>query len=299
MGFVRAVVYAALSLTLTLPAAAQVRRPAPPPAPVDDMWPWPAPDPRSWWEDKWPVAPEAADPLAGRRVGRTGRPAPIDNGIDPLLYRLWALPPLQQQVVQNNEMIIEVWVRPTSSVRQSMARLTVRKDDRVFIQGRAGLGCCEPGIARRVGFDAELAAGSAARFAALRDDPLWNAPREVRVDEGGGASEALCVDGTAYDLTLVTPGRSRSVRRACDNAEVGQAAEVLQAVLGAAMGHEPRFDVIYNGRVDFSAARSAYQSLIAEGGSLRPATRSRPQPPDFPPPQEEDSPTTGPSNPAP
>lgn len=275
---VRAVSCLALSLILSLPAAAQTRRPAPPPAPADDMWPWPAPDPRTWWEDKWPTPPEAAAPLAGRRVGRTGRPAPIDNGIDALLYRLWGLPPLQQQVVQGGEVIIEVWVRPTSSVRQSVARVTVRKDGKAFVQGRAGLGCCEPGIARRVGFDAELPAGSAARFLALAEDSLWAAPREVRVDEGGGASEALCVDGAAYDLTLVTPGRSRTVRRACDNAEIGQAADVLQAVLGAAIGHEPRFDVIYEGSIDFSAARRAYQGLVAEGGSLKTAPRSRAQP---------------------
>jgi hypothetical protein len=292
LGFIRAAAYLSALLLLTGPAAAQPR--TPPPAPADDIWPWPPPDPREWWTEKRPTPPEAADPLAGRRVGRTGRPAPIDNGIDALLYRLWGLPPLQQQVVQNGEMIVEVWVRPTSSVRQVLARLTVRKDGEAFIQGRAGLGCCEPGIARRVGFDARIPPGSASRLLALRDDPLWNAPREVRVDEGGGAADALCVDGSAYDLTLVVAGRSRSVRRACDNAEVGQAAEVLQTVLGAALGHEPRFDVIFSGRADFSTPARAYQQLIADGGALKPAPNSRPQPPAFAPPPDDEPPSSNP-----
>ena len=156
-------------------------------------------------------------------------------------------------------------------------------------RARAGLGCCEPGIARRVGFDAELPAGSAAKFLALRDDPLWDAPREVRVAEGLDAADALCVDGTSYDLTLVVPGKSRSVRRACDSAEVGQAADVLEAALSAALGHEPRFDVIYPTGASFETARAAYRQLVAEGGQLKPAPRSRPQPPTFQPPAVEEA----------
>ncbi len=81
-----------------------------------------------------------------------------------------------------------------------------------------------------MGFDAELPPGSAGAFQALRNHPLWSAPRDVRVAEGGGAADAVCVDGTAYDLTLLVPGRSRSVRRACDNAEAGQAADILEPV---------------------------------------------------------------------
>lgn len=250
-------------------------------------WPWPPPDPKSWWDDKWPVADEAADPLAGRRLGRRERLPVIDNGYDPLLYRLWGMQPLQNQILRPGEMIVEVAVRPTTSARQTLIRATVRRDGKAFIQVRAGLGCCEPGIARRVGFDAETPPGSAEKLLALREDPLWTAPREVRVDYGSGAADALCVEGTSYDLTLLVPGQSRSVRRACDVAEIGQAADVLETMLGFALGHEPRIDVIYPGGASFATARAAYRDLAAEGGQLKAAPNSRPQPPAFPaPPQE-------------
>lgn len=267
------------------PTQAQ-RRPAPI-QPEFNSWPWPPPDPKSWWDDKWPKVPEAADPLAGRRLGRSDRPTPVDNGYDPLLYRLWGLQPLQNQVVRGGEMILEVAVRPSTSVRQSLIRITVRRDGEVFVQGRAGLGCCEAEIGRFVRFDVKGPAGSAGRFQALRDLPLWDAPRDVRVSEGGGASDAVCIDGTAYGLTLLVPGRSRSLRRACDSAEVGQAAQVLEAVFAAALGHDPRFDVIFPGGADFSEARLAYEELIAQGGTLRPAPNSRPQAADVAPPAEE------------
>lgn len=269
-------------LSLAAPALAQSPTPSPPAA-AADAWPWPPPDPKSWWDEKWPVPAEAADPLAGRRTGRGEPTIVIDNGYDPLLYRLWALPPLQNQILRGGEMILEVAIRPSTSARQSLIRVTVRRDGKVFVQARAGLGCCEPGIARRVGFDAELPAGSAAKFLALREDPLWAAPREVRVAEATDTADALCIDGTSYDLTLVVPGKSRSVRRACDSAEVGQAADVLEAALGAALGHEPRFDVIYPTGASFASARSAYRQLVAEGGQLKPAPHSRPQPPTFQP----------------
>lgn len=282
-------------LSLALPAWAQT-----PPSPTTtpeiparadpvpaDIWPWPPPDPKTWWDEPWPKLEETADPLGDRRLGRNERPIVIDNGYDPLLYRLWALMPLQNQVLRSGEMILEVSVRPATSTRQSLVRIIVRRDGKAFVQARAGLGCCEAGIARRVGFDAELPEGSASKFLALRDDPLWDAPREVRVAEGTDAADALCVDGTSYDLTLVVPGRSRSVRRACDSAEVGQAADVLEAALGAALGHEPRFDAIYPSGASFASARADYQRLTAEGGQLKPAPHSRPQPPAFQPPAVE------------
>jgi hypothetical protein len=272
-------------LLLTVPAAAQTPAPSPPPAgasPTDD-WPWPAPDPKTWWEDEWPKPPEAADPLAGRRLSRGERLVAIDNGYDPLLYRLWRLMPLQTQVLRGGEMILEVAVRPASSTRQSLIRVTVRRDGKVFVQGRAGLGCCEPEIGRRVGFDVEAPEGLRARLLALREHPVWNAPRDVRVVESAGSADALCVEGASYDLTLMVPGRSRSVRRACDNAEVGEAAEVLEAAFAAALGHEPRFDVLYPGGADFSAQRRAYEELIAGGGQLKAAPNARAQPPAFEP----------------
>ena len=279
---------------LAAPALAQ-KPPTVPPGTLD--WPWPQPDPKSWWDAKRPDPDDAADPLGGRRLGRGERLPVVDNGYDPLLYRLWGLPPLQNQILRGDEMIVEVAVRPTASARQTLVRVTVRRDGKAFVQARAGLGCCEPGIARRVGFDAETPAGSAARLLALRQDPLWDSPREVRVDEGSGAADVLCVEGTSYDLTLAVPGQTRSVRRACDTAEIGQAADVLEAVLGLALGHEPRIDVIYPGGADYSAARSAYRDLIAEGGRLKTAPNTRLQPPSFssPPPSDEE-PATSPTS---
>jgi hypothetical protein len=109
---------------------------------------------------------------------------------------------------------------------------------------------------------------------------MWDAPRDVRVSEVG-ASDAVCVDGTSYDLTLVVPGRSRALRRACDIAEIGQVADALEPALNAALGHEPRIDVLFADRSAFATARSAYQSLLAEGGTLKPAPQGRPQPPSF------------------
>ena len=256
------------------------------PAPADlppleaEIWPFPAPDPKTWWTDDWPKSADAADPLGGgRRLGRGERLVPIDNGVDPSTYRLWGLMPLQWQIVHGDELVLEIWIRPARTVRQSVVRIVVRRDGRSFVQARAGLACCEAGIARRIGFDAELPGGAGQAFEALRGHPLWSAPREVRVNEGGGAAGAVCVDGTSYDLTLLVPGRSHSVRRACDNAEVGQAADVLEAVMRAALGHDPRFDVIFPGGADFSAARAAYDGLIREGGALKPDPNARPQPP--------------------
>lgn len=276
---------AGVLVLLTLTAAAHAQGPAPTPAPTADPqpWPYPPPDPKDWWEGKWPAAPEAADPLAGRRLARRERPAAIDNGVDATLYRLWGLPPLQWQALRGDEMILEVWTRPAQSVRQTVTRVTVRRDGRVFVQGRAGLACCEAGIARRVGFDAEAETGSAERFLALRGDPMWDSPREVMVAEAGGAADALCVDGVSYDLTLVVPGRARSLRRACDNAEIGQVAAAVEPALQAALGHEPRFDALFPRGADFADARRAYQGLIADGGGLKPAPASRAQAPGFAP----------------
>lgn len=261
------------------PADAQLRRrPAgdlvkPPPRDLPpaaaEVWPFPPPDPRAWWEDRRPVPPEAANPLGDRRRLAGGEQAPvIDNGVDAGGYRVWGLAPLQWQVLRGDEMILEAWTRPTGGVRQGVVRITVRRDGRAFVQGRAGLVCCEVGIARRIGFDEELPAGSAAAFLALRSHPMWGQPRDVQVVEGGGASPAVCVDGTAYDLTLLVPGRARSLHRACDRAAIGQAADALEPVFRAALGHDPRFDLLFPTGADFGDARRAYHDLIAGGGAL-------------------------------
>ena len=125
---------------------------------------------------------------------------------------------------------------------------------------------------------------------------MWNAPREVRVDEGGGTSEAVCVDGTSYDLTLLVPGRSRSLRRACDSAEIGEVADALEPALQAAMGHEPRFDVIFRGSASFASARSDYRELLASGGRLKPSPiRARAPGAEPMPPPETDASATAPA----
>lgn len=279
----RLIVISLLIAAVTGPLAGQAQPVKPPPKglPLQDaeIWPFPPPDPHAWWDEKRPLAPEAANPLGGRRPGAGERPIPLDNGVDPSTYRLWGLMPLQWQLLRGQEMILEVWVRPARSVRQSVVRITVRRDGRAFVQGRAGFACCEAGIARRVGFDVELPQDQAAAFLALRTDPLWAAPHDVRVSEGPDISDSVCVDGAAYDLTLMIPGRARSVRRACDDAEIGQAAEALEPALRAAMGHDRRFDVIFPAGGDFVKARAAYRDLIAHGGRLKPAPQARPQPP--------------------
>ena len=186
-------------------------------------------------------------------------------------------------------MILELWVRPARTVRQSVIRLTVRRDGKAFIvQARAGFACCEAGSPGGWASTPEpLPAGQAPTLLALRKAPLWAAPRDVRVSEGPDISESVCVDGTAYDLTLMVAERARSVRRACDNAAIGQAAAPLEAALSAALGHDPRFDVIFpTRRVDFAAARSAYRDLIAHGGVLKPAPKGRRQPPGVDPPPD-------------
>lgn len=280
-----------LALAVSAPAAAQIplivpfpMKRKPPPGPPPDLppaeaeiWPFPAPDPKSWWEDKRLKPTEAADPLGGRRIRRGERLPEPDNGIAPSTYRLWGLMPLQWQLVRGGEAILEVWTRPTNSVRQTVTRVIVRGDD-AFVQARAGLACCEAVIGRRVGFDEQLPEGSAARFRALTQLPVWRSPRDVRVAETGSV-EALCVEGTAYDVTLVMPGRSTTLHRACDPAEVGEVGEVLEAVLGAAMGHDPRFDVVFPRGVSFANAREAYRVLVASGGRLKPNPDARQGPP--------------------
>lgn len=261
------------------PAQPEGPRPPPPDLPPEEaaVWPFPAPDPKTWWDDKRPKAVEAADPLGGRRI-RRGETLPVpDNGVEPSTYRLWGLMPLQWQLVRGGEVVLELWTRPSNSVRQTVTRIVVRGND-TFVQARAGLACCEAVIGRRVGFDEQLPAGSAQRFRALAKLPLWASPRDVRVEEPG-AADALCVEGTGYDLTLVTPGRAVTLHRACDPAEVGEAGEVLEAVLGAALGHDGRFDVVFPRGVSFANARGAYQTLLAQGGRLKPNPDARTAPP--------------------
>ena len=252
--------------------------PGTPPAEAE-IWPFPPPDPQSWWDEKRPVAPEAADPLGERRLGRGQRLPAVDNGVDAATYRLWGLMPLQWQLLREGEMILEVWVRPARNVRQSIVRITLRSDGHGFVQGRAGFACCEAGIGRRIGFDADLPPEAVKTFLALRDDPLWHTPREVKEVHDPTTTDVVCVSGVGYDLTLLTRSGSRTLHRACDDVAVGQVADALEPTLRAALGHDPRFDVLFHDRIDFSLERQAYRDFVAAGGVLQPRPNSRAQPP--------------------
>lgn len=250
-------------------ALAAVQQPTPPA---------PYPDPATWWSPEVPRPPSELEPLYNRRLSGNEQPTPIDNGVEPLLYRLWGLQPLQSQIVKRGELILEVWARPARGVRQAVVRVTLRRDGRAFVQARAGLGCCTPEIGRRVDINAELAEIQVTPLKALPADPAWGQPRSVIVDYGGGAVSALCVDGVSWDVTLLVPGQARHLRRACDDAEIGSIARILSAALGAAVGRDPRFDAVLPRGADFSRQQRAYDDLIANGGVLKAGESNRPQP---------------------
>ena len=260
------------SLVLAVPQA----------SPPDSTVPPPPVDPGVWWSPSVPRPALETDPLQGRRLARGETLVPIDNGVDPLLYRLWGLQPLQAQLVRRGELILEVWARPARGVRQAVVRVTVRRDGRAFVQARAGLGCCAPEIARRVDIDAELTDEQAIGLKALTGDALWSQPRAVTVDYGGGSVAPICIDGISWDVTLLVPGQARHLRRACDDAEVGSIAPALAAALTAASGRDPRFDAIFAHGGDFSRQAAAYDALTKEGGRLVPAPNGRAQPPAAP-----------------
>ena len=244
--------------------------------------PSPPPDPAAWGTPETPRPKPEQDPLGGRRLGRAEQPVPIDNGVEPLLYRLWGLQPLQSQIVRRGEFVLEAWIHPARGVRQAVIRVTRRRDGRAFVQARAGLGCCTPEIGRRVDIDAELAEPQVALLGAVLADPAWSQPRAVIVDYGGGAAAALCVDGVSWDVTLLVPGQARHLRRACDDAEVGSIAPILSAAVGAAAGRDPRFAAALPPGADFSRQAAAYQSLLRSGGRLLPGEHNRPQPASVP-----------------
>ncbi len=225
----------------------------------------PTPDPKDWWDAKIARPSPTLEPLAGRRLG-SGDTVQIDNGVDPLLYRLWGLQPLQSQIIEPGEMVFELWRRPSLSVRQAVIRVTVRRDGRAFVQARAGLGCCSPEIGRRVDVNAELP--SVQPFKDLAALSVWDSPRRVTVLDGAGSIASLCLDGVSWDVTLLTHERSRHLRRACDGAEIGQIAPILKPMVTAALGRDPRIDVLFSRGADFEADHRAYQAHIAAGGRL-------------------------------
>ncbi|HET9159361.1 MAG TPA: hypothetical protein VFN88_02010, partial [Caulobacteraceae bacterium] len=190
------------------------------------------------------------------------------NDVPPLLYRLWGLPPLQTMVLRPGEAVFEVWVRPTGASHEAIARLTLRRDGKVFIQARAGIGCCRPEIARRVDIDAVVEQADVNGLKTLARSPLWRQPVEVEVANPHEVTP-VCAKGSAYDVTLLEYDRSAHLRRICDDEAVGSIAPVLATVLGAAMGKDPRFDALFRGGADFSFEQGQYQQLLAQGGSLR------------------------------
>ena len=278
-----AILTLAIIAALASPAQAQFfARPKPQPAPPasdTDVWPFPQPDPQSWWDDKRPGPSEAADPFGDRRIPRGQRLPEIDNGIDASTYRLWGLMPLQWQLLRGEEMILEVWVRPARNVRQSIARVLVREDGRAFVQGRAGYACCDAGIGRRIGFDAELPKDAGQAFQALRSHSMWSSPREVQAVRDAATTDVVCISGVGYDLTLLTAAGARTLHRACDDIAVGQAADALEPALRAALGHDPRFDILFRNKIDFGLERQAYRDFTAAGGVLKAAPNARAQPP--------------------
>lgn len=259
----------------------------------------PPPDPAAWWSPDVPRPPAELEPLSNRRLGKGEQPIPIDNGVEPLLYRLWGLPPLQSQVLRRGELILEVWARPARGVRQAVIRLTLRRDGRAFVQARAGLGCCTPEIGRRVDINAELDGRATGTLRSIPADAAWAQPRSVIVDYGGGAVSALCVDGVSWDVTLLVPGQARHLRRACDDAEVGSIAGVLALAIGATSGRDPRFDAVFPRGADFSRQSSAYANLLQSGGRLSPGENDRPQPSAVPAPPDNDEDATPPPPPSP
>ena len=254
----------------------------------------PPPDPGDWWSPKIARPPSEVEPLYGRRLAKGERPISIDRGVEPLLYRLWGLQPLQSQILRKDELILEVWARPAGDVRQAVVRLTLRDDGRAFVQARAGLGCCAPEIGRRVDINAELDRTSAEALRSVSADPAWSQPRSVIVDYGGGAVSALCVDGVSWDVSLLVSGQARHLRRACDDAEVGSIARILATALGPTIGRDPRFDAIFPRGSDFSRQASAYAALIQSGGRLIPSESSGPQASTPPPPPSPAAPEAAP-----
>lgn len=261
------------------------------PSPPDPNLPPQAPDPVAWWSPETARPSSEVDPLYGRRLGRREEPIPIANGVEPLLYRLWGLQPLQNQLVRRGEMVLEVWARPSRGVRQAVIRVTTRRDGRAFVQARAGLGCCAPQIDRRVDINAELAPEQIARLKALVGNAIWSQPRDVTIDYGDGSVSPVCLDGVAWDITLLMAGQARHLRRACDDAEVGSIAEALTLALSAAVGRDARFDAMFPRGADISRQQMAYDQLIASGGRLKPGDNARPQPPAVPLPPEDEEPS--------
>lgn len=225
-------------------------------------------DPAAWWANPERRVPERFDPLGDRRWTRQDRVVRGERMPDAGLYRLWGLVPLQTQVVRPGDMVVEAWVRPTGGRPEVIVRVTVRSDGTVWIQGRAGFACCRPDIQRRVDVDEELSRSTRDSFRALANEPLWRQPEHVLVRESADTITSLCVDGISYDLYLATQGRALHRRRSCDDAEIGSAAAVLTALLGAVRDRDPRIAAALPRNGNFERERAYFAEFLARGGQL-------------------------------
>lgn len=268
-----------LAAALTLPGAALAQAPAPALPPADAAAPAPAYDPETWWSGMERRPDERFDPLGQRRWRRDDRVLDTQRAPEAGLYRLWGLVPLQTQAVRRGDMILEVWVRPTADRPSMVVRVTVRSDGEVFAQGRAGYACCRPDIQRRVDADIRLPRSVRDSLTALRRDPLWSQPEHVVVRESADAISSLCVQGTSYDLYLAADGRAIHRRRSCDDAEVGSAAAVLEALFGAVRGQDPRIDAAMPRNGNFQRERAYWAEFSSSGGVLAPDTSAPSDPP--------------------
>jgi len=272
---------AALLLGTAAGAGAQVPGPG---APVGQ--PMPPPNPESWWTADEPRRPDAYDPLANRRWSKRDEQTRrgFNNGVDASLYRLWGLQPMQSLSLRRGETVYELWYRPTDSTRQAVIRVILRADGETFLQARAGRGCCSPEISRRVDVNVELTGEQRRALAALKADPAWNQPRNVVVSEGEGVLSSVCVDGKSYDLTMLDDQRAVHLRRSCDPAEIGSAANIIRGIVSAARGQDPRIDVLFSER-ELAGYGQGYAQLVEAGGRIRAASDDVPNTP-APPPAE-------------
>lgn len=263
-----------LAAALMIPAAAAAQVAPPPETPAAAAY-----DPETWWTGTERRPDERFDPLGQRRWRRDDRVLDTQRAPEAGLYRLWGLVPLQTQAVRRGDMILEVWVRPTADRPSMVVRVTVRSDGEVFAQGRAGYACCRPDIQRRVDVDVRLPRAVRDSLTALRRDPLWRQPEHVVVRESADAISSLCVRGTSYDLYLAMDGQAIHRRRSCDDAEVGSAGAVLEALFGAVRGQDPRIDAAMPRNGNFQRERAYWAEFSRNGGVLAPDTSAPSDPP--------------------
>lgn len=267
-----------LAAALLLPGAAAAQA-APPPQALDPAAQAPAYDPATWWTGTERRPDERFDPLGNRRWRRDDRVLDTQRAPEAGLYRLWGLVPLQTQAVRRGDLILEVWVRPTADRPSMVVRVTVRDDGNVFAQARAGYACCRPDIQRRVDVDLRLPRAVRDSLTALRRDALWSQPEHVLVRESADSVASLCVQGTSYDLYMAVEGRAIHRRRSCDDAEVGSAGAVLEALFGAVRGQDPRIDAAMPRNGNFQRERAYWAEFSRNGGVLAPDTNAPADPP--------------------